>query len=158
MAAESWAEITMTLTPLVTMLLTCWACLAESAAAFAYSSLQSEQRALTLASKYGLSNFSYRAVTLSGSSRPMDLLPELLLLPESLSLSSPALPHAAIESAMDTAVAPITTLRIVAFIEMCLPDRAATLRPRWLEVNSATRATSRSKYLTRWQRRHSFSK
>ncbi|MDQ1015533.1 hypothetical protein QFZ43_002082 [Streptomyces afghaniensis] len=39
-----------------------------------------------------------------------------------------------------------------------LPDEAATLRPRWLEVNSATRATSRSKSLTRWQRCHPFSK
>ncbi|EMF53401.1 hypothetical protein SBD_4947 [Streptomyces bottropensis ATCC 25435] len=36
--------------------------------------------------------------------------------------------------------------------------RAAALRPRWLEVNSATRATSRSKSLTGWQRRVSFSK
>ncbi len=39
-----------------------------------------------------------------------------------------------------------------------LPDEAATLRPRWLEVNSATRATSRSKSLTGWQRCHPFSK
>lgn len=84
----------------------------------------------------------------------MDLLSELLL-SES---SSPALPHAAIDRAMDTAVAPMTTLRIVAFIGLCLPDRAATLRPRWLEVNSAASSTSRSKYLTRWQRRHAFSK
>ncbi len=58
MAAESWAEITMTFTPLVTMLLTCWACLAASPAAFAYSTLQSAHSELTCCSKYGLSNFS----------------------------------------------------------------------------------------------------
>lgn len=58
MAAESWAETTITLTPLVTMLLICWACLAGSAAAFAYCTSQSEHSSLTLASKSGLSNFS----------------------------------------------------------------------------------------------------
>lgn len=58
MAAESWAETTMTLTPLVTMLLICCACLAGSAAAFAYWTSQSEQSSLTLSVKYGLSNFS----------------------------------------------------------------------------------------------------
>jgi hypothetical protein len=65
-----------------------------------------------LASKYGLSNFSYRAVTLSGSSRPM-LLFELLLLSE---LLLPALPQAATERAIETAAVPITTRRIIAFI------------------------------------------
>ncbi|MGC5411432.1 hypothetical protein ACPXCX_48355, partial [Streptomyces sp. DT225] len=32
---------------------------------------------------------------------------------------------------------------------LVLPDEAATSRPRWLEVNSAARAASRSKSLTR---------
>src|SRR4051812_35520831 len=115
MAAESWALITMTLTPLVIMLLTCWACLAESALALAYCTVQSEQSALTLSSKYGLSNFSYRAVTLSGRSRPNDLLSEPLLLPLPESLSSPALPQAAIETAIAEAMTATAARRICVF-------------------------------------------
>ena len=81
MAAESTASmITMTLTPLVIMLLTCWACLAGVAARrWRTRRLQSVQSSLTFASKYGLSNFSYRAVTFSGRSRPIDLLPPELV-------------------------------------------------------------------------------
>lgn len=115
-AAESWALITMTLTPLVIMLLTCWACVAALAFALLYWTVQPEQSSLTFASKYGLSNFSYRAVTLSGRSRPI----EAFVPPEELELlsdflSSPALPQAAIETAIVVAITATAARRIRVF-------------------------------------------
>ncbi len=116
-AAESWALITMTLTPFVIIVLTCWAWVAALALALAYWTVQPEQSSLTFASKYGLSNFSYRAVTLSGRSRPIEAFvppPEELELLSDF-LSSPALPQAAIETAIVVAITATAARRIRVF-------------------------------------------
>src|SRR3954451_10497593 len=103
-ALPSTGSSTSTFAPWVSIDSACDCCCAASWFEFAYSSLQLEQSAFSFAAKYGWSKASWRFVSASGSSRPIEPLFELPPPPPELFLFEvPQAPTATARASTDTA-------------------------------------------------------